>query len=267
MKMQPIMIVGTGSGVGKSLITAGLCRIFADMGIKVCPFKAQNMSSFGDKMSSAQIQQAKAARVIPDVRMNPIFLMPVGDSKSKLIRMGEERGVYSAKEYYAMKDENFTIAKKAYDSLAAEYDLVVLEGAGSPAEINLRELDIVNMRMAEYAKAKVILVGDISRGGVFASLKGTVDLVEDRHRSLIKAMIINKFRGDLSILAPGVSQIEEITGKPVLGVIPYFEHSLEDEDSLDSRAVKKHNLNDLDTLAEIIKQNVKMEQICSLPIY
>ncbi len=236
---KSIMIAGTGSGVGKSLLTAGFCRFFSDKGLKVAPFKAQNMSlnggnvAGGCEISRAQIQQAQAARICADPRMNPIMLKPLGDTKSMLVRMGKEVDIYSAREYYAMKDENFRVACGAYDSLAAEYDVIVLEGAGSPAEINLQHNDIVNMRMADYAKADVIVTGDISRGGVFAALKGTFDLVEDRYRTLIKGFLINKFRGDESILTSGLSALEKMTGVPVLGVLPWFGHLLEEEDSLD----------------------------------
>jgi adenosylcobyric acid synthase len=158
-----------------------------------------------------------------------------------------------------MKEENFLVAAEAYDSLSLDYDLIVLEGAGRPAEINLMAQDIVNMRMAEYAGARTILVGDISRGGVFAALKGTIDLVGDRYRSLISGMIINKFRGDMAILAPGIAEIERITGKAVLGTIPHFEHNLEDEDSLDHVSpLGKGNQDDLDKLANTILRNVDL---------
>ncbi|MDR0454509.1 MAG: cobyric acid synthase [Deferribacteraceae bacterium] len=235
---KSIMIAGTSSGVGKSLLTAGLCRYFADRGYKTAPFKAQNMSLNSGKtddgeISRAQILQAKAARTLPVPCMNPIILKPLGDNRSMLIRMGKEIGIYSAKEYYAMKEENFKVACAAFQTLASEYDVIVLEGAGSPAEINLLKDDIANMRMAAYAGAGVIITGDISRGGVFAALKGTVDLVEEQYRPLIKGFLINKFRGDSSILASGTSDMESMTGIPVLGVLPWFNHLLEEEDSLD----------------------------------
>ena len=189
------------------------------------------VTSEGLEMGRAQIVQAEACSVFPDVRMNPILLKPQGSGVSQLIRMGKVVRNCSAREYYTMAEENFRIAKQAFDSLKTEADWIVMEGAGSPAEINLQATDIVNMRMAEYAGAKVILVGDIDRGGVFAWLKGTYDLIQAQHRSLLHGMLINKFRGDVSLLEPGIEQFNEIVPVPVLGVIPWREMLLEDEDS------------------------------------
>ena len=232
-----LMFQGTGSGVGKSVLAAGFCRLLKNRGFRVLPFKAQNMAlnsgvtPEGLEMGRAQIVQAEACGVFPDVRMNPILLKPQGSGVSQLIRMGKVVRNCSAREYYTMAEENFRIAKQAFDSLKTEADWIVMEGAGSPAEINLQATDIVNMRMAEYAGAKVILVGDIDRGGVFAWLKGTYDLIQAQHRSLLHGMLINKFRGDVSLLEPGIEQFNQIVPVPVLGVIPWREMLLEDEDS------------------------------------
>ena len=232
-----LMFQGTGSGVGKSVLAAGFCRLLKNRGFRVLPFKAQNMAlnsgvtPEGLEMGRAQIVQAEACGVFPDVRMNPILLKPQGSGVSQLISMGKVVRNCSAREYYTMAEENFRIAKQAFDSLKTEADWIVMEGAGSPAEINLQATDIVNMRMAEYAEAKVMLIGDIDRGGVFAWLKGTYDLIQAQHRSLLHGMLINKFRGDVSLLEPGIEQFNEIVPVPVLGVIPWREMLLEDEDS------------------------------------
>ncbi len=232
-----LMFQGTGSGVGKSVLAAGFCRLLKNRGFRVLPFKAQNMAlnsgvtPEGLEMGRAQIVQAEACGVFPDIRMNPILLKPQGSSVSQLIRMGKVVRNCSAREYYTMAEENFRIAKQAFDSLKTEADWIVMEGAGSPAEINLQATDIVNMRMAEYAEAKVMLIGDIDRGGVFAWLKGTYDLIQAKHRSLLHGMLINKFRGDVSLLEPGIEQFNQIVPVPVLGVIPWREMLLEDEDS------------------------------------
>ncbi|HIC08086.1 MAG TPA: cobyric acid synthase [Candidatus Lambdaproteobacteria bacterium] len=232
-----LMFQGTGSGVGKSVLAAGFCRLLKNRGFRVLPFKAQNMAlnsgvtPEGLEMGRAQIVQAEACGVFPDVRMNPILLKPQGSGVSQLICMGKVVSTCSAREYYTQAEDNFRIAKQAFDSLKTEADWIVMEGAGSPAEINLQATDIVNMRMAEYAEAKVMLIGDIDRGGVFAWLKGTYDLIQAQHRSLLQGMLINKFRGDVSLLESGIEQFNEIVPVPVLGVIPWREMLLEDEDS------------------------------------
>jgi adenosylcobyric acid synthase len=244
------MFQGTGSGVGKSVLSAGFCRLLKNRGLSVLPFKSQNMAlnsgvtPEGLEMGRAQIVQAEACGVFPDVRMNPILIKPQGSGVSQLIRMGKVVRNCSAREYYTMAEDNFRIAKQAFDSLKTEADWIVMEGAGSPAEINLQATDIVNMRMAEYAGAKVILVGDIDRGGVFAWLKGTFDLIQSQHRPLLHGMLINKFRGDVSLLKPGIEQFNEIVPVPVLGVIPWREMLLEDEDSqnLQSKIVQDAKL-------------------------
>lgn len=237
-KARPVMVVGTMSNAGKSFIAAGLCRIFADDGYSVAPFKAQNMAlnSFitkkGEEMGRSQVVQAEACRKEPDARMNPILLKPTTDKGSQIIINGHPIADMDAKEYYRHKNEFLPYVKEAYDSLAAENDIIVLEGAGSPAEINLKENDIVNMPMAAMVRAPVILVGNIDPGGVFAQLYGTLKLLEPEEQDLIAGMIINKFRGDISILEPGIGMLEEKTGKKVLGVLPYTDVRLEPEDSL-----------------------------------
>ena len=233
---KAIMFQGTGSGVGKSILVAALCRLLKKKGIKVCPFKAQNMAlnSFvtadGKEMGRAQVFQAEACGLLPDVRMNPILLKPSADSKSQVIIMGEPVTHLGAKDYYKRSQKHWEIVKKAFDSLSKEYDAIVIEGAGSPAEINLQDTDIVNMKIAKYAKAKVIIVGDIDKGGVFASLKGTYDLVPDKYRNLINGFIINKFRGDVSLLMPGIEMFKQIVPIPVLGVLPWIQDLKIDEE-------------------------------------
>lgn len=236
-----IMVQGTCSNAGKSLICAALCRIFRQDGWRVAPFKAQNMAlnSFittdGGEMGRAQVVQAEAAGIAPDVRMNPILLKPTSDVGSQVIVMGQARGNRTARDYWGDKKALIPVVKDAYDSLAAEYDIIVIEGAGSPAEINLKQDDIVNMGLAKLVDAPVLLVGDIDRGGVFASLYGTVKLLDEDEQTRIQALIINKFRGDVEILRPGLTQLEELTGKPVAGVVPYGHFDIDDEDSLSER--------------------------------
>lgn len=236
-----IMVQGTCSNAGKSLICAALCRIFRQDGWRVAPFKAQNMAlnSFitadGSEMGRAQVVQAEAAGIAPDVRMNPILLKPTSDVGSQVIVLGQARGNRTAREYWGDKKTLIPVVKDAYDSLAAEYDIIVIEGAGSPAEINLKKDDIVNMGLAKLVDAPVLLVGDIDRGGVFASLYGTVKLLDADEQARIRALIINKFRGDVEILRPGLAQLEELTSKPVAGVVPYGHFDIDDEDSLSER--------------------------------
>ncbi|MGN0363004.1 MAG: cobyric acid synthase [Bilifractor sp.] len=239
---KAIMIQGTMSNAGKSLIAAGLCRIFRQDGYSVAPFKAQNMAlnSFitrqGLEMGRAQVMQAECAGVEPDVRMNPILLKPTNDTGSQVIVNGEVLGNMDAREYFRYKPKLIPEVKKAYDFLAAQHDIIVIEGAGSPAEINLKDADcFVNMGMARIAKAPVLLVGDIDRGGVFAQLIGTVDLLDPDERAMVKGLVINKFRGDKSILDPGIRMLEQRSGIPVVGVAPYLHIEVEDEDSLTER--------------------------------
>ena len=236
-----IMIQGTMSNVGKSLLAAGLCRIFKQDGYRVAPFKSQNMAlnSFitktGAEMGRAQVVQAEAAGIEPDVRMNPILLKPTTDVGSQVIVNGQVQGNMRAMEYYRRKREFIPAVMEAYNSLAQEYDIIVIEGAGSPAEINLKATDIVNMGLAELVDAPVLLVGDIDRGGVFAQLYGTIALLEPQEQQRIKGTIVNKFRGDRAILQPGIDILEKICGVPVAGVIPYTHVDIDDEDSLSTR--------------------------------
>ena len=238
---KSIMIQGTMSNAGKSLLCAGLCRIFRQDGYRVAPFKSQNMAlnSFitadGGEMGRAQVVQAEAAGIPPDVRMNPILLKPTTDVGSQVIVNGKVLGNIRAKDYYKRKLEFVPDIMEAYRSLEDEFDVIVLEGAGSPAEINLKQDDIVNMGMAKLADAPVLLVGDIDRGGVFAQLYGTVALLEPDERARIKGTIVNKFRGDVSILEPGIKQLEDLCGVPVAGVVPYLHVDIDDEDSLTER--------------------------------
>ncbi len=246
------MVQGTMSGAGKSLLCTALCRIFAQDGYKVAPFKSQNMAlnSFvtraGLEMGRAQVVQAQAAGVEPDVRMNPILLKPSSDVGSQVIVNGEVRGDMPARTYFRQKKALIPEILRAYESLAQEYDILVIEGAGSPAEINLKADDIVNMGLAKLVDAPVLLVGDIDRGGVFAQLYGTVALLEADERARICGLIINKFRGDVEILRPGLAMLEEKTHLPVLGVVPYTRADIEDEDSLSERLQSSKAVKPLD---------------------
>ena len=247
-----IMIQGTMSNAGKSLVTAGLCRVFKQDGYKVAPFKSQNiaLNSFitkeGLEMGRAQVMQAEACGIEPSVNMNPILLKPTNDVGSQVIVNGEVLGNMSARDYYKKKTELIPHIMEAYNNLAKEYDIIVMEGAGSPAEINLKENDIVNMGMAKLVNSPVLLVGDIDRGGVFASIAGTLMLLEEDERKMIKGTIINKFRGDVNILKPGLDMIEEITKTPVVGVVPYMELDIDDEDSLSERFNNKGTVDLID---------------------
>ena len=236
-----IMIQGTMSNAGKSLLTAGLCRIFRQDGYRVAPFKSQNMAlnsyitSEGLEMGRAQVMQAEAAGIEPSVLMNPILLKPTNDTGSQVIVNGEVLGTMSARDYFKYKKKLVPDIMKAFRKLSGENDIIVIEGAGSPAESNVKTEEIVNMGMAEMANAPVLLVGDIDRGGVFAQLYGTVELLEPEERARVKGLIINKFRGDKSILDPGIEMLEEKCRIPVVGVAPYLDIQVEDEDSLTER--------------------------------
>lgn len=240
-----IMVQGTMSNAGKSLLVAGLCRIFKQDGLRVAPFKSQNMAlnsfitSEGLEMGRAQVMQAEAAGMTPMVCMNPILLKPTNHTGSQVIVNGEVLGNMSARDYFAFKKQLVPDIKKAFKKLEEYADIIVIEGAGSPAEINLKQNDIVNMGMAEMVDAPVLLVGDIDRGGVFAQLLGTLMLLEEKEKKRVKGLVINKFRGDKSILDPGIEMLEEKGNVPVVGVVPYMELSLEDEDSLTERFDRK----------------------------
>ena len=252
MRAKSIMVVGTMSSAGKSVVTAGLCRMFHQDGYRVAPFKSQNMAlnsyitKDGLEMGRAQVMQAEAAGIAPDIRMNPILLKPTSEAGSQVIVNGKVYDNLRAKEYYQRKQELIPEIRTAYESLAEEYDIVVLEGAGSPAEINLRDVDIVNMGMAAISDSPVIVVGDIDRGGVFASLYGTIALLRPEERRRIQGIIINKFRGDVEILRPGLSMLEEKTHLPVVGVVPYLKVDIEDEDSLSQRLEMRDGKKPLD---------------------
>ncbi len=223
-----LMVQGTSSHAGKSVIATALCRIFARDGYQVAPFKAQNMSlnSYatpdGGEIGRSQAVQAAAALVAPRVEMNPVLLKPEGDRRSQVVLMGRPRAVASAREYHELKPRIWTQITSALDRLRAEFDVVVMEGAGSPAEVNLKDHDIVNMRVALHANAPVLLVGDIDRGGIFAQLVGTMVLLEPEERALVCGHVINKFRGDPSLLTSGLEFLHERTEVPVVGVVPYF---------------------------------------------
>jgi len=236
-----LMLQGTGSSVGKSLLTAGICRALVNRGYRVAPFKSQNMAlnsyitKDGKEMGRAQVVQAEAAKIPPDAKMNPILLKPTSHVGSQVILEGKVLGNMDAKTYHKKKPELKERVAGIYEKLAVEYDGIIIEGAGSPAEINLREHDLVNMGLAEMVDAPVILIGDIDRGGVFASIYGTVMLLSPEERKRIKGFIINKFRGDADILMPGIRMIEEKIGIPCFGVMPYESFGIEDEDSVTRR--------------------------------
>ncbi len=252
-----IMIQGTMSNVGKSLISAGLCRVFRQDGFRVAPFKSQNMAlnSFatpeGLEIGRAQAMQAEASGIEPSVLMNPILLKPTGNSSSQLIVNGRSIGDMTAREYFAFKTSLIPNIKESFYKLAEDNDVIVIEGAGSPAEINLRHQDIVNMGLAEMLDTPVVLVGDIDRGGVFAQLLGTYLLFSDKERERVKGLIVNKFRGDKTLLTPGFEMIKDKLPVPFIGVIPYENLGLEDEDSLSDRLVESdpRNAKEIDIAA------------------
>jgi adenosylcobyric acid synthase len=258
MQGKPIMLQGTGSSVGKSLLCAALCRILKQDGYRVAPFKAQNMAlnsyvtADGLEIGRAQAVQAEAAGIEPVVEMNPVLLKPAGDREAQVIVMGKVRGNMTAGSYQQFKEELRETVLGAYRRLAGEYEIVVVEGAGSPAEINLRARDLVNMGLAEMIDAPVVLVGDIDRGGVFAALAGTMLLLKNGEKRRVRGVLINKFRGDLSILQPGLEELEMIISRPVLGVIPCIRTAIEDEDSVTERFAEYKGYRD-DVHVEVIK--------------
>ena len=284
---KAIMIQGTMSNVGKSWITAGLCRIFRQDGFSVAPFKSQNMSSFsfvtneGLEMARSQAAQAEAAGIEPSVLMNPILLKPVTDMGAQVIVNGRVRGDMQAREYFSYKETLKLEVMLAFEALSESYDVIVIEGAGSPAEINLKEGDIVNMGLAKMTGAPVLLVGDIDRGGVFAQFVGTLALLENDERASVKGLIINKFRGDIELFKQGLSMLEEKAGKPVAGTIPYLSVDIEEEDSLskegrpdcdssvpipvkNSAAYTAYKNEQYDKLAAALRENLDMDFIYSV---
>ena len=249
---KPIMVQGTASSAGKSLITAGLCRVFRQDGYKVAPFKSQNMAlnsyitNEGLEMGRAQVMQAEAAGVEPSVLMNPILLKPTNDMGCQVIVNGEVFSSMTAGSYYDYKSTLRPIVAESYAALAAAHEVVVIEGAGSPAEINLNRDDFVNMGMAKLADSPVLLVADIDRGGVFASVYGTIKLLSQEEQARVKGVVINKFRGDVEILKPGLKTLEELTGVPIVGVVPFLDIDLDDEDSVTERFRQKTEDRSLD---------------------
>ena len=276
--MSRIMIQGTTSSAGKSMTAMALCRIFTEDGYNVYPFKSQNMSreySFtpeGKKISVAQAIQAVAAGKKPQVNMNPILLVPDTNTGSQVIVQGQEMGLMEAREYFNYRKTLKKSIMETYEKIQNENDIVVIEGAGSPAEINLRQDDIVNMGMAEMADAPVLLVTDIDRGGAFAALYGTVMLLEPEERNRIKGMIINKFRGDKTLLDPGIEMIQDKLGIPVVGVVPYTVMDIADEDSIiegkeksefDSEDIERLE-SEIDRFSQVVRESLDMDYIYSL---
>ena len=274
--MKSLMIQGTSSGAGKTTLVAALCRIFSDKGYRVAPFKSQNMSNFGYitpdfEISRAQAIQAFGARcnITPD--LNPILLKPVGNYSSVVYLNGKRFKKMHAKEYYEkfVNSEGMKLASKSLKTLQKDFDLVIMEGAGSPAEINLQKYDIANMKMAKKANANVLLVTDIDRGGSFASLAGTMALIEKKYQKLVKGFIFNKFRGDIDVLKPGFKKLKNLTNVPVIGTIPLISLNLPEEDSLNSnpkdivwnkKNIKKID-NELNKLSKIVKSNMDINSI------
>ena len=274
--MKPLMVQGTSSGAGKSTLVATLCRIFEEKGYLVAPFKSQNMSNFSYatpdfEISRAQAIQAIAAKCPIEPDLNPIMLKPLGNYYSAVYLNGKYYKKMHAKDYYAkfVKSKGFKAAATSLSKLKKNYDLVILEGAGSPAEINLQKYDIANMQIAQKVNASVLLVSDIDKGGSFASLVGTVDLIENKYKKLVKGFVLNKFRGDIDVLKPGFRKIKQLTKIPVIGTIPMMEIDLPEEDSLNVKAKQiawtKKNISkidkELDKLAKIVKNNLDIKAI------
>ena len=273
------MVQGTTSGAGKTTLVAALCRIFSDKGYSVAPFKSQNMSNFGYatpdfEISRAQAIQAIAARCQIEPDLNPIMLKPLGNYYSVVYLNGKRYKKMHAKEYYAkfVKSKGIKAATDSLSRLKKNYDLIILEGAGSPAEINLQKYDIANMQIAQKANASVLLVSDIDKGGSFASIVGTMALIEKKYQKLVKGFVFNKFRGDIDILKPGFRKLKQITKIPVLGTIPMIKMNLPEEDSLDAKpkeiAWTKNNIakidKELDKLAKTVKNNLDIKTIESM---
>ena len=274
--MKSLMIQGTSSGAGKTTLVAALCRIFSDKGYRVAPFKSQNMSNFAYitpdfEISRAQAIQAFGARcnITPD--LNPILLKPVGNYSSIVYLNGKRFKKMHAKEYYEkfVNNEGIKLASKSLKTLQKNFDLVIMEGAGSPAEINLQKYDIANMKIAKKANANVLLITDIDKGGSFASIVGTMALIEKNYQKLVKGFIFNKFRGDINVLKPGFQKLKNITKIPVMGTIPLISLNLPEEDSLNAKpkdiAWTKKNISkiddELDKLSKIVKLNIDINSI------
>jgi adenosylcobyric acid synthase len=273
MKAKLLMIQGTTSGSGKSIITTAICRILSDEGYTVAPFKAQNMSSklhiipgTANIVAQAQAVQALASRKLPDSRMNPILLKPLGDYKSDLILAGRFNSAISSKDYYEnfVMQNGFPLVLNSLESLRNENDIVVIEGAGSPAEINISKYDIANMLLAEKVSAPVMIVADIERGGCFSSIVGTMRLLPRRHKNLVKGFIINKFRGDVALLLPAIEIVREMLNTEILGVIPKIDLKIPDEDSLDGSkcnldTVSVESLDkNIDSIADVVRGTINI---------
>ncbi len=270
------MIQGTSSSAGKTTLVTALCRIFSNKGYKVSPYKSQNMSNYSYKTKEFEISRAQAiqaiaarAQITPDI--NPILLKPLGNYRSEVFLQGKYYKKMHAKDYYKkfVLSQGLKVATFSLQKLQKENDIVIIEGAGSPAEINLEKFDIANMKIAQRAKSPVLLITDIDRGGSFASIVGTLALLNSRHRKLIKGFVINKFRGDLSVLKPGFTKLKKNTGKPVLGVIPLAKFSLPEEDSLGVKAkhirwnktnLKKMN-SEIDKLSKLVQKSLNIKEI------
>src|ERR671911_325327 len=280
MKAKLLMIQGTSSGSGKSTLVIALCRIFSDLGYKVSPFKAQNMTSNFHfvkqkkslrRMAGIQAVQATAARIEPDIRMNPVLLRPLGDNLSEIILGGIGDLKLTAEDYYKsfVLQKGFPKVLQDLDSLRKENDLILIEGAGSPAEINLLNYDIANMILAERTNSKVLLVADIERGGCFAAIVGTIRLLPARQRKFVKAIIINKFLGQKSILNDAIVQVEEMTKRKVMGVIPKIQFDIPSEDTLDQKRAKpsysKRYLDEqINTVASTFRKNTDMQYLLNI---
>ena len=285
MVAKTLMVQGTASSVGKSVLVTALCRIFRQDGFRVAPFKSQNMTlnSFvtggGEEMGQAQAVQAEAAGVEPNVDMNPILLKPEANSRSQVVVSGKPAMTVTAAEYCRRTSELLPVVEESLARLRSAYDIVVIEGGGSPAEVNIKENEIVNMRIAWLARAPVLLVGDIDKGGVFASLVGTLALLDEPERNSVKGFIINKFRGDIALLQPGLDYLEDYTSKPVVGVIPYYRDIfIPEEDSASGRnetrvedglfdSTKHGRQQQYDKLADIVRHSLDLKliyQICGL---
>ena len=270
------MVQGTSSGVGKTILVAALCRIFSNSGSKVAPFKSQNMSNYSYKgknfeISRAQAMQAVAARAEISPHMNPILLKPLGNYRSSVYLQGKFYKKIHANEYYKkfVLSHGLNLVSESFNKLKKNHDLIIIEGAGSPAEINLEKFDIANMKVAVRTKSPVILISDIDRGGSFASIVGTLQLLDAKYRKLVKGFVFNKFRGDLNILKPGFKKIKQNTGKPVLGVIPMAYFSLPEEDSLGVKpkalSWNKKNIakmdREIEKLSKLVKSNLNIKAI------
>ena len=274
--MKSLMIQGTSSGAGKTTLVAALCRIFSDKGYNVAPYKSQNMSNFAYitpdfEISRAQAIQAIAARCDITSDLNPILLKPLGNYYSMVYLNGKRYKKMHAKDYYEkfVNSEGIKIASRSLKTLQKNFDLIILEGAGSPAEINLQKFDIANMKMAQKADASVLLISDIDKGGSFASIVGTMALIEKKYQKLVKGFVFNKFRGDIDVLIPGFQKLKNITKIPVMGTIPMITLNLPEEDSLNAKpkdiAWTKKNIskidNELNKLAKTVKSNIDIKSI------